>query len=77
MLNITLLLYGQCGKLWFPFTSITEEYRVVRMGEFMMVRDLSDPVVKNALPEKKARRKKDGRKEYFLSWRKEDKSRGE
>ena len=36
----------------FAFTLITKEYKVVRVWEFMMVWDLSDPVMNNALPEK-------------------------
>ena len=49
--------YGSFGKLRFSLTLITEEYKVVRVWEFMMVWDSSDPVVKNALPEKKASQK--------------------
>ena len=52
---MNIAFYGQCGKLRFPLTSITEEYNVVRMREFMMVRDSTDPLVKNALPDKAAR----------------------
>ena len=58
-----IAFFGQDGKLRFPLTSITEEYKVVIVREFMMVRDSSDPVVKNALPGKKASRKWNARAE--------------
>ncbi len=58
-----IAFYGQGGKLQFPLTSLTDEFKVVRVQEFMMLRDSSDAVVKNALPEKKGSRKWNARAE--------------
>ena len=51
-----IAFFGQDGKLRFPLTSITKEYKVVRVQDFVMVRDLSDTLLKNAPPEKTSRK---------------------
>uniref|UniRef100_UPI00358F4A9D uncharacterized protein n=1 Tax=Myxine glutinosa TaxID=7769 RepID=UPI00358F4A9D len=58
-----IALYGHGGKLQFPLTSLTEEFKVVRVREFMMLRDSRDAVVRNALPERKGSRKWNARAE--------------